>query len=69
MNESSSVGSRNTHPDQGPKFAVIAEQSPDSEVAVAAREVLEKAPDPLSAHQIGVRLRSRYALTEGDIMA
>jgi hypothetical protein len=48
---------------------VIAELGPDSEVAVAAREVLEKAPDPLSARQIGVRLRSRYALSEGDIMA
>lgn len=48
---------------------MIAELGPDSEVAVAAREVLEKAPDPLSARQIGVRLRSRYALSEGDIMA
>ena len=48
---------------------MIAELGPDSEVAVAAREVLEKAPDPLSARQIRVRLRSRYALTEGDIMA
>ncbi len=36
---------------------------------MAAREVLEKAPDPLSARQIGVRLRRRYALTERDIMA
>ena len=48
---------------------MIAELGPDSEVAVAAREVLEKAPDPLSARQIGVRLRSRYVLSEGDIMA
>jgi hypothetical protein len=56
-------------PGSGSRFAAIAELGPDSEVAVAAREVLEKAPDPLSARQIGVRLRSRYALTEGDIMA
>ncbi len=48
---------------------MIAELGPDSEVAVAVREVLEKAPDPLSARQIGVRLRSRYALSEEDIMA
>ncbi|MCA1852393.1 MAG: hypothetical protein LC647_08365, partial [Beggiatoa sp.] len=56
-------------PGSGSQFAAIAELGPDSEVPVAAREVLEKAPDPLSARQIGVRLRSRYALTEGDIMA
>lgn len=56
-------------PGPGSHLAVIAELGPDSEVAVAAREVLEKAPDPLSARQIGVRLRSRYALSEGDIMA
>jgi hypothetical protein len=55
-------------PGPGSQFVVIAELGPDSEVAMAAREVLEKAPDPLSARQIGVRLRSRYALTEGDIM-
>ena len=61
---------RNRNPSgPGPHLAVTAELGPDSEVAVGAREVLEKAPDPLSTHQIGVRLRSRYALSEGDIMA